>query len=462
MTLHRRGTLVVGLALAMIWFSITAYVREPNWAPLSAVLSCAGAIALSVLTSERGWASPAAVFATVLTLFHAGILIWLVLGVPLSLDVWQADMFLGGAVLTGASTLVALGATSLSGGVLLGSLRVRRHPRAVEPATSSVTPMRSPALALVGLLALSVGLIGWLLALASAGGTSALSGGYGAWLAATQAPPVSLGLVYMLIGLGFPMVIASGEPLARRLAILAGTLWAAPALVIGLRGEVLLPLGAALVVQARRRTIAWRWRYALGAVGLLALGSFIREGRGADGTWSFSGLNPLRGLVEMGYSIRPTAEVWKWHVAWQEPYVGWRTYWATAERALRQLLGLSPLSASEDPNVFNATIAQRVGTIGGSPVAEAFHSAGAVGLVIVCAAIGIVLAKLDRLPVGPFRDAFVGGITWVLLLWVRNSFTPVLAQIGYLALLLLGAAALDSISRDGVKQDRARLTIQAI
>ena len=81
--------------------------------------------------------------------------------------------------------------------------------------------------------------------------------------------------------------------------------------------------------------------------------------------------------------------------------------------------------------MFNVEIANRVGQIGGSPVAEAFHNFGTVGVVLFMAVLGALLVRLERR-----SDAVVGVVLLPLLIQVRNSFAPVPVQIG-IGLLLV-------------------------
>ena len=81
-----------------------------------------------------------------------------------------------------------------------------------------------------------------------------------------------------------------------------------------------------------------------------------------------------------------------------------------------------------DHRVFVSTIVDRVGPIGGSPVAESYRSAGLLGVVIVMIAIGVLVGWLDARPPGSGPAYLVGPLSYVLFIWIRNDFTPVFVQ----------------------------------
>lgn len=426
---------LISTALAFLVASALAYTFEWRHAPALAVLAGGAAIWIAVRASSRGWASPASVYLMVYFAFHFGLLVSDLMGWEASLEVSGFQIDLSSPEIVAASALASIGASAVALAVasMAGS----------EPGPSTTVSCHH-GLAVAGGALLYSGITGWILLLYGSGGLPLVNQGYIAWLEATAGRWPSSALIYLCIGLGLPLMIAGSRMRARRIALAAYSLWAIPALAIGLRGEVLLPALAGLVVEARRRRLLWRWSYALGAVVALALGALIRVGRQGGG-WSAAAMSPVDGLAEMGYSIRPVVLSWTWHGPGAEPFVGWGTYWAWLDRLLDRLTGLGHVTADSDPRVFNSVMLERVGPIGGSPVAEAFRSQGVLAVAVVMLAVGLMLAMLDRLPTLPMANALVGGSSFILLLWVRNSFTPVLAQFLLLSGALLGAYALDAL-----------------
>ena len=290
----------------------------------------------------------------------------------------------------------------------------------------------------VGISLLAVGLVFWIyLALSSGAITLGIS--YADFLSRTR--NANMPITYLMIGLGLGVVSASRHRNVRSLALIIFALWALPAFAIGLRGEAILPASAFAIVAARRGSIRLRPWMGLAAVGVLSAGSAVRVirqfglGKGITGIQAF---NPFDGIAELGYSIRPLTVVVNFHDRLGEPFVGIATYLAPFRRLIvGRLLGGSVLSVEQDPSVFGGMIAQRIGPIGGSPAAEAYRSGGLVAIVSVMILIGLLVAHLDSMASTPLADAGVAMSSFVLLLWIRNDFTPVPAQFAITALILL-------------------------
>lgn len=429
--------------------AVSAYAAQTAapWAPLLAVFCSTSCVVLTVVLSPRGWLSGSSVYAAMYAAFHCGLLLPKALGLPLTLFNEGDSEWTQGTAILSAAGVVALGASALLFGHVVASLR----PSAI-PAPGPVQHQRLPPLGLIGVPVLAVGVLGWYAIVQSRGGTGLIFSGYTEFLAATRGSAAPY--AYLCIGLGMAFVAGSSSPLARRAALTLFAGWAVPAALLGLRGEVLLPALAYLVVSHRRRPLAFRLRYAAVALGGLALGSIIRAGRnvGVLGgqAWDWSAFNPLPGLVEMGYSIRPVVEVWRWHEYGLEPHIGSGTYVAPFQRVIAgRLLGLPTPDAELDTRNFSVVVAERVGPIGGSPVAEAFRAYDLIGVAVVMALIGLVLAATDRHRAGTLADVVAGGTVYILLLWVRNTFTPVPFNVLALATLVLGTVAAGLITARG-------------
>ncbi|UIJ36304.1 O-antigen polysaccharide polymerase Wzy [Allobranchiibius sp. GilTou73] len=188
--------------------------------------------------------------------------------------------------------------------------------------------------------------------------------------------------------------------------------WSAIAFILGLRGEVLIPMTAYLVVRARQRPIKFRAWMAPAAVALLALGALVRTTRvqGLRGAVvNLADVNPLSSLAELGYSIRPLAQVITWQSSSELP-VGSGTYTHPVLRALGgHFLNLGLPPASTDPTALNTVVAARVGNIGGSPIAEAFRAGSLPGVILVMVSLGIISGILDARRGGQLFDCLAGG-----------------------------------------------------
>jgi hypothetical protein len=230
------------------------------------------------------------------------------------------------------------------------------------------------------------------------------------------------------MGVGPVLAIAAGGR-ARTSSWLLFAAYAAVAVPLGLRGEVLFPLVAMLVVEVRRgRRIRPAWTIG-GTVAVMTVIGVVRRTRhgGGGALLDASALGaPLDAVAEMGYSLRPTVVVLGWHER-GEPLRGGDTFLAVPARALEELLGGSP--PTFDDRLFNVEIMARSGPIGGSPVAEAYHNFGTAGVIAVMALLGLLVTLLARISRTPRNDAFLGALLVILLIQVRNSFAPVPLQI---------------------------------
>ncbi|WP_207555904.1 O-antigen polysaccharide polymerase Wzy [Intrasporangium flavum] len=393
-------------------------------ARLALVAAVLAIVALFRLNRRRPF-SLGPVYAGLFLLFHVGLLVPIALGAspsllnPLDTQWVMSDGF------TSASLLVTIATSALMLGYLIGFDPRHQESRIEETAAW----LRFRSAGHIGLLLLSVGCLLWVYNVLASG--AAVSGSYVQFLDSTAA--TSMPAAYVMMGLGMPTLSAGPSASARRAGLVIFAVWSVPAFMLGLRGEVILPLAAYLVVAARRRRIPLRPWMAFAFVGGLGLGAAVRVIRqvGFGNGFDPSSFRPFDGITELGYSIRPLVVSSDLHERYLEPYVGVDTYLAPFRRFIvGRLLGGDVIAVADDPAVFGAMISRRVGPIGGSPAAEAFHAGGVIAVVVVMAIIGLLIARLDSIETTPLRNALVGTLTFVLLLWVRNDFTPVPFEAG--------------------------------
>ena len=430
--------LVVGAVLALTSDWLLADVRR---SALTATVVAVASVTVIARSGPRGAVTLGSVYAALFALFHCGLLASVGLGVsPALLNAGDARWLYSGT-LPFAALVVALGQCAFTTAYLLTSGRTEDGPvgrdAPAEPAglTEDVGPsedvLAGDGAGIAGNLLLLAGIALWTFFTLSSG-VSVLTSTYVAFLAATSGAPMPY--AYLLIGLGFAAASASRRPRSRALALAVFSVWAVPALALGLRGEVIIPAAAYLVVLARRREVRLTVRTALVAVAVLAVGSLVRIVRqfgvaAALDLDTLGSAGPLSALTELGYSIRPLIVVRTFELG-GEPFVGGGTYLAPIRRVVADVLGLPSTPAGEDPVVFSTMIAERAGPIGGSVAAEAYRSGGTITVVAVLALLGVLVARLDSAPRGPYRDAAVGMVAYSLLLWVRNDVTPVPLQLG--------------------------------
>ena len=373
-------------------------------------------------------------------LFHVGLLIPVAAGVPMPLLNAGDLRWVGTPAFSSAAFLASVAMAALT----IGYLVRRRVGERLDPGSPDAYPAESAAAhpdgaGTVGTVLLVAGILLWTYNVRQTDGWS-LGSSYASFLSATSA--TNMPAAYLLMGFGLGSVSASARSSTRKRALLIFAAWAVLAFTLGLRGEVIIPAAGYLVVAARRRELRVRPWMGLVAVAFLAAGSAVRVVRNlglATATLGLKDVDPFNGITELGYSIRPLVVISNFHDRLGEPFVGLETYISPFRRIIvGRILGGQVPSVSEDPAVFGSIILQRIGPIGGSPAAEAYRVGGLLALVAAMFVIGFVVACLDTQPSSTIRNVAVGLFAFILLLWVRNDFTPVPAQsLTALSVLLL-------------------------
>jgi hypothetical protein len=307
---------------------------------------------------------------------------------------------------------------------------------------------------IIGIIMLMLGIALWVYNAISSG-ASVFGSSYPEFLALTK--NTDMPSAYILMGFGLVLVASSSHAVLRHRALWVFVLWSIPAFILGLRGEVIIPSAAYLVVAARRRHIGLRPWLVVASIAALAAGSAIRVLRDLSsrgGALNASIFNPFDSLVELGSSIRPLTTMINYHIQNGEPFVGMDTYLAPFRRVIvGRILGGPTVSVEADPSVFSTMILHRVGPIGGSPAAEAYRSGGILVMVIIMVLIGLAVASLDALPNDRYSNCLVGMLAFIGLFWVRNDFTPVPTEIVTAFVIILCIWMLEQWTGNRVKFD---------
>lgn len=304
----------------------------------------------------------------------------------------------------------------------------------------------------VGTALLVLGVLAWYVISVSELGPRFFLRDYLSYLVATGGQP--LPVVYLLISLGTVLAAVRVRRRMGVLALIAFLLFAVPGFVIGLRGEVLIPIVAAIPVLFRdpRNEFLVRGQkrpsVRIGMVGgLLALLfgiSLVQQVR-LEGLQSITAgtdrqVSAIGALQEMGYTVRVVTTSLTWHEDLKEPYRNGSTYYTPIVRAVDRVLALPRPDADNDYGLMNVEIDHRIGPIGGSMIAEAHHNFGRPGVVGVLALVGLLAAAIDRPTVSVRRVAWLGCFGLLALMHVRNSFAPIYAW-AVAAALSLGVAS---------------------
>lgn len=439
---------VVGEALLLIYLCTLDWQNLSlawlaNLASLSVLLAVA---AVASVTPRRAWSASTA-FLCVYSVFHFGLTLSYGLGLPITgrnaafLSEWFYTDETRYAVLLATIGLVAcaLGAlvASLAGGQ---TARDRIDDRYLN------IPVTRAGAALV-----ACGVVGWFLLVVRAGGVGLLFGDYD-----TLNNALSTGTLhpYAYLAVGWGMIfLGTAEPSRlRRVGFAFFALWALVAFPLGLRGEVLFPLFAALVVAARRRAPFSMMTVLVCGICLLSLiaaGRSIRDVGLANAGGAQVQASPLSSIEELGISLRPVSEVVHWRVN-GDPFIHGASYWAPFDRILNKFVpgrGWQTPPAEEDDRVMNQLAIRRVGPIGFSVVAEAYRNFGTAGVVGILFVVGLLLGWMDHWPLSRARQIAMGVVFLPLLVEVRNDFVAVPLDLLIGFTLLAGAVALAQVGR---------------
>lgn len=429
-----RGPILIAALVCLTGAVLTVPLPTGDVSANAATFAIAWALCLALLTREGLW-RPSTAYLVLFGLFHGGLLLSVAMRGADAFTAYDVSWLYEGYAAE-ATRLVIVGMTAFT---LCAELATGRTgpPTVTAPATGDARPVDLPrGCGVIGLAVEFSGLAVFTAAVAGAGGFDQLTGSYPAFVQANQSDTL-LGYGTLCIGMGATLAIITDGP-ARIAAWLGFAAYAAVAFQVGTRGEVLFPLLAMLVVEARRgRRIRPLWTI-LAVPCVLGLIGLVRTARLPDGSGPASTLwsAPFDAVAEMGYSLRPTTVVLDWH-AFGEPFRHGVTLIVVPVRFVEKLTGWHGGPPVRDDRLFNVEIVDRVGPIGGSPVAEGYHNAGLLGVLLLLGAIGCAIGWLERRPATPLGHATVGVLLLPLLVQIRNSFAPVPAQFAVGLLLLL-------------------------
>jgi hypothetical protein len=416
------GALAIGVALLLPRSGI-----EPTshfvWISLASVAT------VGLLVAIAGVWSATSVYAAVFWCFHFGLVVMLALGylTPADLSPWDETWALSPFVSEAAGLALAGVLAFASGACLIFALRTRTWPIAsTEVGTGSVHDHGfAGSLLVFGAVATWVGMV------VASGGPGALFLPYEEYLQRTADFGSIFATVWPVLGCGIVMSVTGRKAWYRTAALFAFGCFAVIGLPLGLRSEVMFPAVGMLVALARRgKTLTPAKAIAAVAVVFLIV-PIVRDVR-ESGLRALSpatlNLPGLDALAEMGGSLHPVEKVVRWH-AEGEPFQLGASYWAPFERgAARVLPGVRASTADDDLRLMNVLVLDRIGPIGFSPVAEAYHNFGPIGVVVVIGLFGLIIGAIDTAADPRTAVLLVATVYVPLLINVRNSFVSVPAQ----------------------------------
>ena len=416
-----RRLIGIGCSLAAIVLQLNAVPDLPMQA-LVLGISLFGGL-LVAWRADRGVGGAAFIYLLVFGLFHAGLVVAVVLGGERLLIGQGSNSWVVSSAIPAAVLVVCVSVVAWEAGVLAS--RPGRSGGRLDSGGASRSRTD-----IVGFAGVAVGLTLIGIALVPNGGFEALFSGYLQFLEKV-ANDSEFGYGVAILGCGVGFLVASGGRARVWGWAITATL-AVVGLPLGLRGTVLFLAATVLVVEAKRTRIPV-WLFVASSLAVLTLVSVLRSTRvggiSALLTGGFQTPTPLEAIAEMGYSLYPVVVVQRWLDGGFE-YRNGVTFIAPIIRFFEGLAGADPGQAQADLRIFNVEIFVRAGPIGGSPVAEALRNGGLLGVCILMIVIGFVVGRIDRLPASADGGAITVVVLLPLLIAVRNSFAPVLVQIG--------------------------------
>lgn len=293
------------------------------------------------------------------------------------------------------------------------------------PLPSSLALSEYRAVSNIGSLLVVAGVGSWSLICFVALGPLFLTSTYEHFLDSTRTFP--MGVVYLVITIGAVLLAQDPFRPLGKLALIFLLAFLFAGFVIGLRGETLMPVVGGLAVYARLNRMPSTLTFVGASILILLAIAAVAQVRGV-GLGGLQGarvsVGPLDGVEEMGYSVRPLVASIDWHENAGEDYMLGSTYWAPLERGLSTLVGAPVLPAENDYRLMNVEIAQRVGQIGGSIIAEAHHNFGNYGIVAVLGLTGLISGRVSGGKTSALQLGLMGIFAVMILMHIRNSFAP--------------------------------------
>lgn len=439
---HERTAVPLAVAITLIaGFALLPLAERASLRMLAvlAVVVSASCLVAVARSSERGvWSLPF-VCGLVLIVFHLGALPEFLYADTASLV--YIERFIHKPESATAAWISMLAILAFTLGVVLS--RVRSEARSGgaqldDGATRARSLRHSFSMVGSGLTVLAVG--AWL-AFAVKEGLGPRTP-YTTYLEVKSAYPLQL--LYYVLGLGLTLALVDIRTWPARVAAASFVVFALIAFPLGLRGEVLFPLAVGTTLVAMQRKMPGPRFLAVAAVVLLVPIAVVSQTRQADVDLGQASFSPLGGLSELGYSLQVVSATVEWHDTLDESYDWGGTYWAPIEDAAnRYVLFREVTPESQNEAHMSTQVSSRVGGVGGSIVAEAYHNFTVLGAIVCLFLWGALLGWLNRRARGGGAWVVGAGVDgYIFLLLVRNTFVAVPTVLVLTALATAATAGL--------------------
>src|SRR5699024_303804 len=233
-----------------------------------------GFFLLASIFDESVWSLPFLLF-LIIFLYHAGLYIYpAVTGEPTPLVSLPGREWFSPALASRAGYLVSLGLVAYLIGCMLPKLKIRQQDPS-EYKERDTDAAFNEAIGTIGGATTVISVLVWFWSSASIAGPLFFLGDYGTFLIRTA--DAGLGMTYLGIALGTAMIAQNHHGIMARLGLGAFVLFAVLGLPLGLRGEVMIPLVAGLVVYARTHRMPSVKFFVLGLTGVFFLFTGVKS-----------------------------------------------------------------------------------------------------------------------------------------------------------------------------------------
>lgn len=384
---------------------------------------------ISFLYRERYWSVPSLTF-LVLSLFHLGLLASIAVtgespGLVRSGEINSSWFF--SEVTSIAVTFVVLGLIAYSAGLTLAVTFWGQRANVLESRVDTERELQiRERFSRFGFWLLTFSIVAWF-------GISFLVAGPGFFLMTYMEflnASKSAGLLnYTYLGISYGLMLVAFS--IKRKRLMAGALvfavFSIAALLLGMRDNVLTPAVCAVAIWASihrfNRFLPFVFLLVGALAGISGIRVFRQFGLGGASDAAFD-VTPLAAIEEMGFSLRVVFTTVTWHEIWDEPYSYGITYVSSIVRRFESLLGVVQPSGP-DYRIMGTEISHRVGSIGGSMIAEAHHNFGVIGIITILFGLGLLIGFFTQMARTTTNIAILGVVMVLFLMHVRNSFTPI-------------------------------------
>lgn len=441
------NVIVVGAIALATYAAITSRVYEAEGMHDSVTLVCGGAV-IGMMFHARyilrlSWLSPTMVYLILFWMFHYGLTFTSVVA-PAALSS------------LGERQLAWLGWPNVRLAMLISLLGVCGFLLAVgfaidgEPVSSRPSPetLHDATLHAVGWAVMLAGLGIWSVLFYRHGGVELLGLSY---QELRSVLPGSLFDFVQISQLGCLLAIAGAPPRQWIAPVAVWGSFACLLLVLGLRGQAMIPLVTFTVVLWARGVRLNRGVILVAALmamlAMPAIGTFRRVGFSNRAQVDWMDVTPLGTFIELGGTLRAVAAYVDWIEQGDQFLLG-ASYWAPFDRhfVVWVVPGRERTPVEEDERIPSRHMTIREGSVGTSATGEAYFNFGPLGPFVYFGFVGLLFGWLHRRGSTTAYRCGLLGVVLLLFYWnIRGQWLTIPAQFAAGLALLAATRAIEAV-----------------